>query len=246
MDKKENVKDMNIYEKLLAVGKMCGVLRKDKEGYGYKYVEENSIQAVLTAGLQKYGVLLTHNITPGTLTITPHSYEKYDKVAKAMKTVTEFIVSAEATYKWINVDNPAEFLEGTYIITGMQEDVSQAFGSAETYCNRYYLLKMLQIATTEDDPDHWRSKQKAAAEQEERELAKEQQEALKAKIQEVIKLGTQLINSGVPKDDMLKVIGDNNGGNKNPSSIKSIEQCDIVIEALNKQFANNKEKNAKE
>lgn len=246
MEKKESFKNMNIYEKLLAIGKMCGVLRKDKEGYGYKYVEENSIQAVLTAGLQKYGVLLIHNITPGTLTITPHSYEKYDVKIKGMKTVTEFIVSAEATYKWINVDNPTEFLEGTYIITGMQEDVSQAFGSAETYCNRYYLLKMLQIATTEDDPDNWRSKQRAAADQEKRELEREQQEALKAKIQEVINLGTHLIKNGVSKEDMLKVIGDNNEGNKNPSSIKSIEQCEVVLEALNKKFSKTKEKNDKE
>lgn len=231
---KMDVRKLNLYQKILEIGKMCGVLKKDKSGYGFKYTGEDSIQAPLTAGLQKYGVLLVHNITPGTFTVTPHTYEKFDTKIKEKKQVTEFIISAETTYDWINVDNPAETIHGTYCMVGMQEDPSQAFGSAETYCNRYYLMKALQMATTEDDPDNWRSKQKEAADREENELAKEKAAELKAKVDQVVAIGTNLIKSGINKEDMLAVIAQYNNGNKNPASIKTTETADEIITALEK------------
>ena len=233
-----NNKEMNLHQKMLEIAKTCGVLRKDKAAYGFRYVEESNIQAVLTAGLQKYGVVLLHDIVPGTLTVTPHTYEKYDKTAKANKLVTEFIVSAQTTYTWVNADNPEDRISGTYAMIGMQEDPSMAFGSAETYCNRYYLLKMLQIATTEDDPDNWRSKQKEATDFEEKEAAKAVAEALAKKIKEVVDTGSSLIKSGVAKEAMVKVVADNNNNNGNPSSIETIEICEKILA----EFKNMKEK----
>ena len=229
MATKLNTESMNLHQKLFEIAKMCGVLRKEKAAYGYKYVEENAIQAALTAGLQKYGVILLHNIVPGTFSLTPHSYEKFDKTTKANKTVTEFIVTAETTYTWINADNPDDKIEGTYAMVGMQEDPSMAFGSAETYCNRYYLLKMLQIATTEDDPDNWRAKQREAADIE----AKEAERQLNAKIKEVVDAGATLMKSGFDKTTVMSIVASFNDGNGNPSSIGSIEVCEQIIEAFN-------------
>ena len=229
MADKATKKDMNLHQKLLKISELCDVLRKDKAAYGYKYVEESAIQACLTAGLQKYGVLLTHNIVPGTMNVTPVSYEKYDAKNKVNKMVHEYLVTAETTYTWINADDPEERICGTYVIVGMQEDPSMAFGSGETYCNRYYLLKMLQIATTEDDPDKWRTDQKEAADKED----KKAEEELRAAIHSVVEKASQLIASGVDKNKIAAIVAEHNNGNKNPSSIESIDVCNEINKALN-------------
>ena len=36
---------------------------------------------------------------------------------------------------------------------GQQQDIAQAYGTALTYAERYFLLKLLNIPTDEDDPD---------------------------------------------------------------------------------------------
>ncbi len=232
MAKQIDVASMTLAQKMSEIAKMCGVLQRDKKAYGYKYVEESTIQAHLTAGLQKYHVILKHDLVPGTLKVIPYTYEKYDKDLKANKPVNEFIVTADTTYTWINADNPTEQYEGTYAMVGMQDDPSMAFGSAETYCNRYYLLKMLQIATTEDDPDNWRSKQREAADREETEAAKAAAEALKAAIKLVVDKGTKIINEGGTKKSVQEAVAKHNGGNSNPSSLPSVEACEAVLAEL--------------
>ena len=57
-------------------------------------------------------------------------------------------------------------------MSGQQADASQAFGSGLTYCGRYFLLKFFNVATTNDDPDNWRTRQKEAENQEDALIAK--------------------------------------------------------------------------
>ena len=85
-------KDMTLHQKILKIADMAGVLQKSKSGYSYKYVPEEDIQAKVTAGLQKYGIMLYNSIVPGTLKVMPISYEKYDTKLKANKPVNEVIV----------------------------------------------------------------------------------------------------------------------------------------------------------
>lgn len=232
--------DLNLHQKLLKIANMAGVLQKNKEGYNYSYVTEDEIQAKITAGMQKYGVMLYPSLVPNSLHVTPHHYEKVKtkkengKVVESVIPVNEIIVSSEVMYKWVNTDNPEETMECYWAYIGQMEDASQAFGSGATYGNRYYLLKALQLATTEDDPDDYRSKQKAAEKFEEEQLQKEQAEELAKAVKTVVDKGTELINAGVAKDVITAIVGNHNGGNKNPSSIKSLEVCAVVMEEFSK------------
>ena len=79
------IEKMNLHQKILKIADMAGVRQKTAEGYGYKYVPEEDIQAKVTAGLQKYGVMLYTNIVPGTLQVLPYHYEKYDKGIKGRR-----------------------------------------------------------------------------------------------------------------------------------------------------------------
>lgn len=222
-------KDMNLHQKILKIADMAGVLQKTASGYSYRYVPEEDIQAKVTAGLQKYGVMLYNSIVPGTIKVIPYTYEKYDAKNKIMKPVNEILVSADMTYTWVNVDNPEERLETTWALVGQMEDAAQAMGAGLTYGNRYYLMKQLQLATTEADPDAYRSKQKAAENYEDDLAAKEAAEALDKKRKEVVNAGTKLIKGGVAKEEMLKIVAQYNDGDSNPSAITSIEICEKIL-----------------
>lgn len=155
-------KNLNLHEKILRIANMAGVLQKTKSGYSYRYVPEEDIQAKVTAGLQKYGVMLYTSVVPGSMKVTPVTYEKYDAKIKGNKPVNEVIVSGDMVYRWVNAENPAEVAETAWGFVGQMEDAAQAMGAGLTYANRYYLMKQLQLATTESDPDNYRGKQKAA------------------------------------------------------------------------------------
>lgn len=226
-------KQLTLHEKLLRIADMAGVLQKSKSGYSYKYVPEEDIQAKVTAGLQKYGVMLYCSITPGTLKVSPISYEKYDVKIKGLKPINEVIVSADMTYTWVDTANPDEKpIETTWAFVGQMEDAAQAMGAGLTYANRYYLMKQLQLATTESDPDSYRSKQKEAENYEEEEAAKEAAEALAKKVKEVVDTGVLLMKNGTSKTEMMDVVAKFNGGNGNPSSIPTIEICEKVLEVF--------------
>ena len=221
---------MNIHQKILKIADAAGVLQKTKSGFNYKYVPEEEIQAKVTACMQKYGVMLYHSIVPGTLKVVPYTYEKYDSKIKGNKTVNEFIVTADSIYTWVNVDDPTERIEVPWILVGQMEDASQSFGAAETYCNRYFLMKSLQLATSEADPDDYRSKQKEAENYEQIKEGKAAAEELGKEIQKVVDAGTKLINKGIKKEVIMDVVAKYNNKNANPSSIKSIDICKNIMD----------------
>ena len=225
-------KDMTLHQKILKIADMAGVLQKSKSGYSYKYVPEEDIQAKVTAGLQKYGIMLYNSIVPGTLKVTPISYEKYDAKLKVNKPVNEVIVSADMTYTWVNTDNPGERVETTWAFVGQMEDAAQAMGAGLTYANRYYLMKQLQLATTESDPDNYRSKQKEAEDYEEEAAAKEAAAKLAKKVKEVVDAGVALMKTGVERAEMMGIVAAYNNGNGNPSSIPTVEICEQVLAAF--------------
>ena len=110
------------------------------------------------------------------------------------------------------------------------EDAAQAFGAAETYANRYYLMKSLQLATTESDPDSYRGKQQQAEDFEKKEAEKKLGLAIKS----VVDAGSALIKEGMDKAEMMSVVAKYNDGNGNPSSIKSIEVCETIMQEFTK------------
>ena len=212
---------------------MAGALRKNKAGYNYKYVTEDEIQAKITAGMQKYNVLLLPGLRPDTLKVFPISYEKFDKKEKKNVNVNEVIVSCEVEYTWINTDNPQEQVKCGWAYVGQMEDASQAFGAGATYGNRYYLLKALQLATVDDDPDNYRSKQKQAEDDELKRAEKEESEKVKAVVHQIVELGKVLIADGkLSKEDLMSVVANYNDGNGNPNSISNMEIAQQIFQEL--------------
>ncbi len=96
------------------------------------------------------------------------------KTGKAYdQTATEMLVKADMVFKWVNDDDPTDFIDVPWFVTGSQGDPSQALGSGLTYCTRYFLTNFFQIAQADSDVDTYRSKQKAAEASEDKAIAEE-------------------------------------------------------------------------
>lgn len=167
---------LNLVQKLAKIRAISDVVSKEKRGYKYTYADITTILANITAGMKKYGVSLIPSVVPGTAEVSQNvlTNTKFDKTGKAYDSpTTEMLVKAEMVFKWVNDENPEEFIEVPWFVTGSQPDPSQAFGSGLTYCTRYFLCNYFQIAQSDSDVDTYRSKQKAAEESEEKAIAEE-------------------------------------------------------------------------
>ena len=169
------MEQLNIYEKLAKIRKPAEVLSKNKSGYGYRYVTEDAILEKITGGMDKYGVSLIPEINQSTTVVTPYSYEKTKNTKNGQQiteTVNEILVQGEMVWNWVNNENPEDRISVPWVFIGQQSDASQAFGAGLTYASRYFMLKYFNIATTEDDPDAWRTRQKEAERMEAKEEAR--------------------------------------------------------------------------
>lgn len=167
---------MNIYQKLAKIRKPVEVLQKNKSGYGYKYVTEDVILSKITGLMDKLGVSLIPNIVIGSLKVEPYGYKKTKSTKSGEiydERVNEILVSCDMEWHWVNNENPADRVIVPWALVGQQSDASQAFGSGLSYSSRYFMLKYFNVATSDDDPDNWRSAQKEAELAEDRILAEQ-------------------------------------------------------------------------
>lgn len=165
---------MNIYQKLAKIRKPVEVLQKNKSGYGYKYVTEDVILSKITGLMGKLGVSLVPNITKGTMKVEPYGYIKTKSTKNGdiyEERVNEILVSCDMEWHWVNNENPEDRVVVPWAMVGQQSDASQAFGSGLSYASRYFMLKYFNVATSDDDPDNWRSAQKEAENAEDRAIA---------------------------------------------------------------------------
>lgn len=170
--------NLNIYQKLAKIRKTVEVVQRNKSGYGYKYVTDTELLAKITSGMDKYGVSLIPQIVKGSTIVEPYTYKKLKRekqkdgsYASYEEPVNEILTHGDMQYVWVNNDNPEEQVLVDWTYVGQQADASQSFGSGLTYSMRYFLLKYFNVSTPEDDPDNWRSKQREAAEAEDKALA---------------------------------------------------------------------------
>lgn len=181
--------NLNIYQRLAKIRKQVEVIQRNKSGYGYKYVSEDKILAKISGFMDKYNLSLIPCVVHSSSVISPYNTKKTKATNKGdiyEENVNEVLVSADMIFRWVNNDNPEEFIEVPWILVGHQTDGSQSFGSGLSYAMRYFLLKFFNIATPDDDPDKWRSEQKAAGVAEDKMIAEEIIQNVDAAIKEFL------------------------------------------------------------
>ena len=159
----------NIYQRLAKIRERVKVLKKNKRGYNYSYLSDETIMASISGLMNDLHISLIPHIGPGSTVVTPVTYTKRKVLKDGTifdEIINETMVRQDLEYHWVNNDNPEDRIIVPWFSVGQQQDPSQAFGSGLTYASRYFKLQYFGISTTENDPDNWRSKQKQAEEEE--------------------------------------------------------------------------------
>lgn len=141
----ETEKKLNIFEKMLLITSELSRVAKNLEvGFGaskYKAVGEADILAAVKPLEEKYRI---------------YSYPYNRKIVETSEIETKsgtknLFLRIETTYRFVNVDNPNEYIEIISYGDGVDSQ-DKSVGKAMTYADKYALMKAYKIMTG-DDPD---------------------------------------------------------------------------------------------
>lgn len=144
---------MNIYEKMSAITDELRTVQKNLTvqtggSNSYKAVSERDIlDAVkpLEAKYKVYSYPAHREILESEMLENTSEYQ--GKITKK----TTFMSRIQTVYRFINIENPEEFIETTTFAEGIDSQ-DKGSGKAMTYADKYALMKAYKISTG-DDPD---------------------------------------------------------------------------------------------
>lgn len=141
---------MNIYQKLAAITADLQTVAKNLtvetgKNRSYKAVSERDIIDAVKPLEAKHGVY-SYPVSRETLESERLESEGYDG-----KTKTTFFTRIKTVYRFVNVDEPTDFIETVSFSVGLDSG-DKGDGKAMTYADKYCLMKAYKISTG-DDPD---------------------------------------------------------------------------------------------
>lgn len=150
---KEEAKKLNVYQRLLLIqNELTNVAKNLSVGVGkssYKAVGEADVLKAVKPLEAKYGVYSypsSRRIVESAVLENEQTDYNNNKVIKK-----SFFERIETVYRFVNVDNPSEYIEITSYGDGIDTG-DKSVGKACTYADKYALLKAYKIITG-DDPD---------------------------------------------------------------------------------------------
>lgn len=151
VDTVTRIKEMNIYEKMNLITNEIGVIEKNlkievNKTRSYKAVSERDVLDGVKPLENKYRVYSypvdREIISTDTLT----KETEYN----GNKTITySLFMRIKTTYRFVNIDNPTEFIETTVWGDGIDTG-DKAPGKAMTYADKYALMKAYKLSTGDD------------------------------------------------------------------------------------------------
>ena len=153
----DEVKKLNVFERVALITAEIGSVTKDlKVGEGEKSYQATSEGSVLSAVKpleEKYRVF-SYAVTREKETQIIEKEYTWNGQQRKLRLVK---VDITATYRFVNIDNPEEYIETISYGTGLDTG-DKAAGKAMTYADKYALMKMYKISTgIANDPDSYSS-----------------------------------------------------------------------------------------
>lgn len=144
---------MNIYEKLACITAELRTVGKNLmvetgKGKGYKAVSERDIIDAVKPLEEKYGV---YSYPCARKVLESQTLESESTYNGNVTKKTTFFTRIETTYRFVNIEDPKEFIETVTFAEGIDTQ-DKGSGKAMTYGDKYALMKAYKISTG-DDPD---------------------------------------------------------------------------------------------
>lgn len=151
-----SISSLNIFQKMLRItselepiGKSSQVATGTKGSY--KGVAEKDVIDVIKPLEEKYGV---YSYPRERVVLESQMYEIETQYGdKPPQKKMSFMTRIMTTYRFVNVDNPEEFVETVTFAEGIDTN-DKGSGKAMTYCDKYALLKAYKISTNADENDN--------------------------------------------------------------------------------------------
>ena len=149
----EDIKSLNIYEKMMLITEEIGVIEKNlkvqvTQTNSYKAVSERDVLDNVKPLEKKYRIYsypIDRKITESDILAKETEYN-----GKTTRTNTLFM-RLEITYRFVNIDKPEEYIDIKTYGDGLDTG-DKAPGKAMTYGDKYAFLKAYKISTG-DEPD---------------------------------------------------------------------------------------------
>lgn len=142
---------MNVYQRLAEVRKAVPYLKKEQKGSQYQYVGSADVLGALHEKINEVGLVLIPEIVEHKVTI-------FERINSKGNVSNEYLTELDMTMTWVNIDEPKDKISVKWYAQGIDLAGEKGVGKALTYGEKYYLLKVFNIATDKDDPDAFQEK----------------------------------------------------------------------------------------
>lgn len=157
--KEEEIKKMNIYEKMSLITEEIGVIEKGlvvsiSKTNSYKAVSERDVLDGVKPIEKKYRVYsypVKREIIDKDVLVKETEFTDSRTDNTTVTRTNSLFMRIETTYRFVNIDNPSEFIETIVYGDGLDTG-DKAPGKAMTYADKYALMKAYKLSTG-DDPD---------------------------------------------------------------------------------------------
>lgn len=198
-------KERNLFQRMLAAQSSIGMVAKNLNvGFGkssYKAVSDVDVLAAVKQAEAEHGI---YSYPVSREIIDQQVLETVDREGHQKK---QMYIRIKTRYRFVNVDNPEEFIETEAYGDGL-DSADKAPGKSATYSDKYCLLRVYKLSTGED-PDQYESpeiiaaKKQAAQAEAEAKAAREREEkkALASKAEQA------MIKNGLSFPDVARLFG---------------------------------------
>lgn len=135
---------MNLFEKLLDIQKSVDAFVKDGTNLSdkYDYVSGNAVLDTIRPKMNELGLLLIPATTEGRV---------HEGITKSG--TTRFMTEIVKEFIWIDCESKDTYSVPFYA-QGVDLAGEKGVGKAETYAEKYFLMKFFHVPTNKDDPDN--------------------------------------------------------------------------------------------
>lgn len=152
---------MNIYQRMSAVTEELQTVAKNLmvetgKGKGYRAVSERDIIDAVKPLECKHGI---YSYPAAREIVDSSMLESESEYGGKITKKSTFFSRIKTVYRFVNVDEPADFIETTTFAEGIDTQ-DKGSGKAMTYADKYALMKAYKISTG-DDPDQAASEDRA-------------------------------------------------------------------------------------